>query len=51
MGFNCRCGNAFCRWHRQPEDHACTVDFKELGRELLIKQNPLCKADKLQNRI
>ncbi|OAY59148.1 zinc finger A20 and AN1 domain-containing stress-associated protein 1-like [Manihot esculenta] len=51
MGFNCRCGNAFCRSHRHPEDHACTVDFKGLGHELLIKQNPLCKADKLEDRI
>ncbi|OAY59253.1 hypothetical protein MANES_01G017400v8 [Manihot esculenta] len=51
MGFSCRCGNVFCRSHRHPEDHACSVDFKGLGRQLLIKQNPLCKADKLQDRI
>ncbi|KAJ9174956.1 hypothetical protein P3X46_013549 [Hevea brasiliensis] len=51
MGFNCRCGNVYCRSHRYPEAHACTVDYKGLGRQLLIKQNPLLKADKLQDRI
>ncbi|KAJ9187153.1 hypothetical protein P3X46_002641 [Hevea brasiliensis] len=44
-GFNCRCGYVFCRSHRYPEDHACTIDFKGLGRQLLIK------PDKLQDRI
>ncbi|KAF2320699.1 hypothetical protein GH714_030223 [Hevea brasiliensis] len=28
MGFSCRCGNMFCVYHRLPEDHSCTFDFK-----------------------
>ncbi|GMY17452.1 zinc finger A20 and AN1 domain-containing stress-associated protein 5-like [Fagus crenata] len=50
-GFECRCGNVFCGMHRYPEKHACIVDFKAIGREILAKQNPICKGDKLQRRI
>ncbi|KAK7314868.1 hypothetical protein VNO77_33396 [Canavalia gladiata] len=51
MGFECRCGNVFCGRHRYPEQHACTVDLKEIGRKALFKQNPLCIGDKLKHRI
>ncbi|KAL5061363.1 hypothetical protein RYX36_032967, partial [Vicia faba] len=50
LGFNCRCGNIFCKKHRYPEEHACKVDLKEIGRQILYKQNPLCVSDKLQHR-
>ncbi|KAM3700296.1 hypothetical protein ACB098_05G085900 [Castanea mollissima] len=50
-GFECRCGNVFCGIHRYPEKHACNVDFKAIGRDVLIKQNPVCKGDKLQWRV
>ncbi|KAF7811861.1 zinc finger A20 and AN1 domain-containing stress-associated protein 1-like [Senna tora] len=33
--------------NRYPEEHSCTVNFKQIGREILIKQNPVIKADKL----
>lgn len=36
---------------RHPEEHACVVDFKSVGRAALMKENPLCKTDKLENRI
>ncbi|GMY17981.1 zinc finger A20 and AN1 domain-containing stress-associated protein 5-like [Fagus crenata] len=49
-GFECRCGNVFCGMHRYPEEHACTVDFKAIGRVILAKENPVCKGDKLQSR-
>nr|XP_009631746.1 putative zinc finger A20 and AN1 domain-containing stress-associated protein 8 [Nicotiana tomentosiformis] len=39
------------RIHRYPEEHACTFNFKSMGRVLLAKENPLCKADKLEYRI
>ncbi|XP_047179371.1 zinc finger A20 and AN1 domain-containing stress-associated protein 12-like [Vigna umbellata] len=51
LGFQCRCGNVFCGTHRYPEMHSCEIDFKKIGREVLIQQNPLCKADKLKHRI
>lgn len=50
-GFWCRCGNVFCGKHRHPEEHECGVDFKAIGREALLQQNPVCKGDKLQFRI
>nr|XP_009631764.1 putative zinc finger A20 and AN1 domain-containing stress-associated protein 8 [Nicotiana tomentosiformis] len=51
VGFSCKCGGIFCRIHRYPEEHACTFNFKSMGRALLAKENPLCKADKLEYRI
>ncbi|XP_016445766.2 putative zinc finger A20 and AN1 domain-containing stress-associated protein 8 [Nicotiana tabacum] len=51
VGFSCKCGGMFCRIHRHPEEHACTFNFKSMGRALLAKENPLCKADKLEYRI
>ncbi|MCD7455576.1 hypothetical protein HAX54_028697 [Datura stramonium] len=51
LGFSCRCEGMFCRVHRYPEEHACTFDFKSAGRVTLAKENPLCKADKLETRI
>lgn len=46
-GFKCRCGVVYCGSHRYPEQHACTFDFKGLGREAIAKANPTIKADKL----
>ncbi|PHU06269.1 Zinc finger A20 and AN1 domain-containing stress-associated protein 6 [Capsicum chinense] len=48
MGFKCRCGPTFCGTHRYPELHACTFDFKPMGRETIAKANPLIKAMKLE---
>nr|XP_016445767.1 PREDICTED: putative zinc finger A20 and AN1 domain-containing stress-associated protein 8 [Nicotiana tabacum] len=39
------------RIHRYLEEHTCTFNFKSMGRALLVKENPLCKADKLEYRI
>ncbi|KAJ4830937.1 hypothetical protein Tsubulata_019826 [Turnera subulata] len=41
-GFTCRCGT-----HRYPKDHSCSFDFKAFDRDILTKQNPLVKANKL----
>lgn len=47
-GFKCRCGSVFCGAHRYPEQHACSFDFKEMGKEQIAKANPVVKAEKLQ---
>ncbi|KAM1717253.1 hypothetical protein COP2_025390 [Malus domestica] len=47
-GFKCRCGTTFCGVHRYPEKHACSFDFKTLGREEIAKSNPLVIAEKLE---
>ncbi|XAR64660.1 hypothetical protein NMG60_11008421 [Bertholletia excelsa] len=46
-GFKCRCGTTFCGSHRYPEQHACTFDYKGIGREAIAKANPVVKANKL----
>ncbi|KAH7537918.1 hypothetical protein FEM48_Zijuj03G0143800 [Ziziphus jujuba var. spinosa] len=48
MGFRCRCGGLFCGKHRYAEEHSCEADYKTKERNLLVKNNPVCKADKLQ---
>ncbi|KAM7272640.1 hypothetical protein ACFE04_027303 [Oxalis oulophora] len=50
-GFKCRCGQLFCGSHRYPKEHSCSFDFKEADRQILVKQNPLIKGDKLDWRI
>ncbi|CAI0549107.1 unnamed protein product [Linum tenue] len=51
LGFTCRCGDVFCGSHRYAEEHGCSFDVKGMAREILAKQNPLCKGDKLEFRI
>ena len=46
-GFPCRCQRVFCAKHRHPELHACTFDYKEEGRRLLEKANPVITFPKL----
>ncbi|KAJ4904137.1 Zinc finger A20 and AN1 domain-containing stress-associated protein 7 [Raphanus sativus] len=48
MGFKCKCGSTFCRSHRNPERHECSFDFKEVGRDVIAKANPVIKADKVE---
>lgn len=33
----CKCGKSFCSFHKMPEDHNCTFDFKTYDRERLEK--------------
>ncbi|CAI4232267.1 unnamed protein product [Auanema sp. JU1783] len=36
----CRCEKSFCLKHRGPESHLCPIDYKQLEREKLRKDNP-----------
>lgn len=47
-GFKCRCGITCCGVHRYPEKHDCSFDFKKIGREEIVRANPVIKAEKLQ---
>ncbi|KAM7280275.1 hypothetical protein ACFE04_007409 [Oxalis oulophora] len=51
LGFKCRCEKTFCGLHRYPQEHSCSFDFKKVDQEILIRQNPLIKGDKLKWRI
>ncbi|KAI3918382.1 hypothetical protein MKX01_041702 [Papaver californicum] len=50
-GYDCRCGNFYCSMHRYPETHACTYDYKSVGRHMIAISKPLVKQDKLVERI
>jgi len=45
--FKCRCGFHFCGNHRFNDKHKCTFNYKEAGKEALIKDNPMTRKDKL----
>ncbi|XP_057424149.1 zinc finger A20 and AN1 domain-containing stress-associated protein 6-like [Lotus japonicus] len=47
-GFKCRCEVTFCGAHRYPEKHACSFDFKTVGREAIARENPVVRAEKLR---
>ena len=44
----CRCGKKFCSRHIIADDHQCTYDHKKLGRDLVSKNNPKIKKQKLE---
>ena len=45
--FECKCGFKFCTEHRLPEFHKCTFNFKEEGKNILTKNNPVIINDKM----
>ena len=47
IDYSCRCGNFYCSKHRLPELHNCKFDYKELGKEILDKNNPLVQKEKV----
>jgi len=40
ISFECKCNSIFCINHKNPELHNCTFNFKENGKNELIKNNP-----------
>lgn len=45
----CRCTLAFCMVHRHPENHACQVNFKQVGKERLKLENPKIECMKIDS--
>jgi len=43
----CRCGEQFCNVHRYSDKHNCSYDYKQLGKQQLIKNNPKVIANKI----
>jgi hypothetical protein len=39
--FNCKCGAITCAVHRYPSEHSCTIDYKQIARNKLRKENPV----------
>ncbi|XP_077353983.1 AN1-type zinc finger protein 5-like isoform X2 [Festucalex cinctus] len=47
-GFECRCGNVFCGFHRYSDQHNCPYDYKAEAAAKIRKENPVVVADKIQ---
>ncbi|XP_053909998.1 AN1-type zinc finger protein 5-like [Cuculus canorus] len=47
-GFDCRCGNIFCGFHRYSDRHNCAYDYKAEAAEKIKKENPVVVAEKIQ---
>jgi len=47
MCFECKCDGVFCITHKNPESHDCTYDFKTLGNQDFIKNNPQIISQKI----
>ncbi|XP_077479339.1 AN1-type zinc finger protein 5-like [Stigmatopora argus] len=47
-GFECRCGNMFCGFHRYSDQHNCPYDYKAEAVAKIRKDNPVVVADKIQ---
>jgi predicted nucleic acid binding AN1-type Zn finger protein len=48
MPFSCRCDyKKLCTKCRLPEKHNCTFDYIKLGKEEILKSNPVIVAEKL----
>ncbi|KAJ3129342.1 hypothetical protein HK098_001754 [Nowakowskiella sp. JEL0407] len=45
--FKCRCNANFCNLHRLPEVHKCTFNYKDEGKIVLIRENPVVKKEKV----
>jgi hypothetical protein len=47
LGHECSCSFVFCSKCRHPEDHTCTVNYMEKGKQQVAKNNPIVEMDKL----
>jgi len=48
MKITCKCDMVVCFECRYPDKHGCTFDYKEEGRKLLEKNNPIVVSEKLE---
>lgn len=47
LGIECKCQLVFCNMHRMPEDHQCTINWRELGQKKLEKEHKKVVAKKI----
>ena len=45
----CRCEKVFCSKHRIPEAHACTFNYRAVGKTQIKEENPLVVPEKISN--
>lgn len=46
LGFKCRCGVICCRPHLHAEEHDCTFNYQEFGRQVIETRNPKLVTEK-----
>ena len=44
----CHCGHVFCFRHRYAEQHKCTFNYSEMGKQDLKKNNPKILYKKIE---
>lgn len=47
-GVTCKCGLLFCNVHRYTDKHYCTIDYKEIEKVKLMRNNITVVADKIK---
>ena len=50
LQYPCACGQLFCGKCRYSNEHQCPIDYKDIGRKTLAKNNPQVIADRVPNR-
>ncbi|KAI8909747.1 hypothetical protein EDD86DRAFT_179341, partial [Gorgonomyces haynaldii] len=45
--FNCKCTGVFCAQHRYSDRHQCSHDYKQDHKQVLERENPVVKRDKI----
>jgi len=43
----CKCEYYFCTTHKAPECHSCTFNYKNFGKKLIQKANPLIQSSQI----
>lgn len=44
----CKCDKVLCIQHRDAYDHHCTYDYTKEWKDMLTKQNPVIKKQKIE---
>ena len=48
IDYPCKCGNFYCKYHKNPETHNCSYDYKENNNKNQKIKELECKSNKIQ---
>lgn len=46
--YPCKCGNMYCKLHKQSENHNCNYDYREIGLKDKKIRDMKCVSNKMQ---
>ena len=46
--YPCKCEKMYCKFHKLPENHNCSYDYKENNNKQKLIDNLKCSSSKLQ---